>query len=250
MTSTISSWRRVLSWVPPSRAHPFRSAGRPTLATRRNNPPLVKNQGVLYTNPMRYFPINLDLQGKPVLVIGSGQVAEKKGQGFLKAGAKLRRLEAYQPGCLESVFLAVVVTDDQEIHQKIRKEAQEKRVLLNIVDHPDLCDFTFVSRLQRGEFMITVSTGGGSPALAKKVREALENQYGPEYETMTKIMSALRRPVQNQWGDRSEGLFKEFVHSPVLGWIRAGEKDKIDQLLGRLFGEGYSLERLGIQLGE
>ncbi|MDO8461665.1 MAG: bifunctional precorrin-2 dehydrogenase/sirohydrochlorin ferrochelatase, partial [Deltaproteobacteria bacterium] len=209
-----------------------------------------------------------DLQGKQAVVIGAGEVAARKVKGLIEAGAvvklvspeihpELQNLQGknlsivqreYRTGDLEGAFLAVASTDDPLVNRKVREEASQKKIILNVIDKPDLCDFTFSSRVQQGEFLLTISTGGASPALAKKVREELENQFGPEYGTLTAILFALRVPIKKEKGKEADGLFAEFVRSPILNWIRERDEKKIDQLMSRLFGEKYSLEQIGIKL--
>lgn len=159
---------------------------------------------------MRYYPINLDVAGRPVVVIGGGKVAWRKVRPLLAAGASvtvvapdlvrgllaLRRKRkvcckqrCYRDGDLKGAFLAVAATSDPEVHRGIRAEATRGGILLNVVDCPKICDFTLPSRVARGDFLLTISTGGQAPALSKRVRKRLERQFGPEYGRLVKVMS-------------------------------------------------------------
>jgi precorrin-2 dehydrogenase/sirohydrochlorin ferrochelatase len=162
---------------------------------------------------MRYYPVNLDLQGRSVVVVGAGSVGFRKLKGLLEAGAKLKVIDpdppfpvkrlaarkkiswikrAYRTGDLGKAFVAVAATDDREVNRKIQAEAEKKKILLNIVDKPEFCTFTLPARLNRGEFMVTVSTGGSAPGFAKKVRERLEKVFGPEYGKLVASMAKER----------------------------------------------------------
>jgi precorrin-2 dehydrogenase/sirohydrochlorin ferrochelatase len=200
-----------------------------------------------------------------VVVIGGGKVGLRKTQGLLEAGARVRvvdpkpspetvRLAAkrkielirrgYRRGDLGRAFAAVAATEDPELHRAIRREAMKKKILLNVVDRPAFCDFVFPARFSRGEFLIAVSTGGASPALAKKIREELEKRFGPEYGLLTKLMALLRPRLPS--GKRTGRLFSRFVRSPVLARLKRSDWAGVDRLLQRNFGDGLTVRTLGL----
>ncbi len=208
---------------------------------------------------MRYFPVNLDLKGKRAVVIGGGEVAARKVIGLLEAGAEvqvvspeadesIRRLhqegriglkkKGYERGDLENAFLAVAATDDRQVNQSIRQEALEKKILLNIVDKPEFCDFVFPSRVQRGEFLITISTGGASPALSKKIRQDLEKIFGEEYATLVDLLGKIRQQIPAERRRSLEENFSRFVRTPILEAIRRGDSGEIWKLVEEHFGKG------------
>src|SRR3990172_2624475 len=143
---------------------------------------------------MKYYPINLDLSGKKVLVIGGGEAAVQKIKGLLEAQAdvfviarkavteilnwarekKLRFTERnYQRGDLAGAVLAFGTTLQPALNAQMREEALERGVWFNAVDQPEECDFTAPARVSRGELLLTVSTGGEAPFLSKLLRERL-----------------------------------------------------------------------------
>ena len=151
---------------------------------------------------MSVYPINLDLTGRNCAVIGGGAVAERKTNSLLEAGACVtifspeltKRLislceskkivhvpRPYQSGDIENFFVVICATDNKVVNEAVAREAREKGSLVNVADAPELCDFTVPSTIVRGDLIITISTGGQSPALAKKLRLELESRYGPEY---------------------------------------------------------------------
>lgn len=149
------------------------------------------------------FPIFLKLEGRACLVVGAGPVGEEKILGLLAAGASMRVVapratekvlewarqgrvslvqRPFEPADLDGVFLAVVATASRELNHRIFQQAEERRVLCNVVDDPPHCAFYYPSVVQRGDLQIAVSTNGKSPALAQRLRREIEQQYGPVYE--------------------------------------------------------------------
>src|SRR3990172_13053489 len=162
---------------------------------------------------MRYYPIFLDIKGKSCVVIGGGNVAERKVLSLLDAGAKvlvispkltpaLKKLankkkigycpKAYEKGNLKGFFLAYSATNDQKVNRDVFNEAKRQGVLLNVVDVPELCIFFFLWVEERGDLLIAFSTPGKSPAMAKKIRQQLEKGFGKEYAVFLDIMGKIR----------------------------------------------------------
>ncbi|UCD83837.1 MAG: bifunctional precorrin-2 dehydrogenase/sirohydrochlorin ferrochelatase [Deltaproteobacteria bacterium] len=219
---------------------------------------------------MRYYPINVNIKGKRCLIVGGGQVAERKAERLLKAGAKvvvissrltpkLKRLSGkglieniarnYRKGDLKGAVLAFGATNAPGINRRILREAREEGVLLNAVDDPQNCDFTVPSMVSRGELLISISTGGKSPALSQKIRKELEDNYGQEYETLLSLLSAVReRLVGKDNSKQNKAKFKKLVDSNLLRLIRDGEIEQIDKLLRDVLGKGYCLAELNLSL--
>lgn len=217
---------------------------------------------------MRYFPINLDIRERSVVVIGGGEVAARKIEALREAGAQvsvydrrpisaIRKLAAskkirwinrpYRRGDLAEAFMVVAATDDPAVQKAILSEAVRRKILLNVVDRPEFCGFVFPAILKRGEFVVTVSTGGASPALARNVREDLEALFGPEYKTLTDLMGKLREKLPNL--PNRDKLFAEIVRSPIRTYIRRGDRGGLDRLLKSFFGEKCGLKSLGVKFG-
>src|SRR3982074_1444666 len=162
------------------------------------------------------FPLFVKLDGRQVLVVGAGRVGEPKIRGLLPTGAKIRVVarEASEGvrkwgrngeitveerdfllSDLDQVFLVVVATSSRELNQQIYREAQARRILCNIVDVPEQCDFYYPAVVQRGDLQIAISTSGQSPSLAQKLRQQLERQFGPGYETWVAELGETRRLI-------------------------------------------------------
>ena len=162
---------------------------------------------------MRYYPAFLDLQGQGCLVVGGGQVGERKVKTLMECGAVVHLvspeltpfLEAvvrqgrvrllapeFLPEHLEGMFLVIGATDDPEANQRISRAAQSRNLLCNIVDKPRECNFIVPSQVHRGDLVIAVSTGGRSPALAKKIRQELEKLFPDIYSSYLALLGRIR----------------------------------------------------------
>ncbi len=126
----------------------------------------------------------------PVKVISPDLVPEL--QSLVDAGTITHLRRPYQDGDLEGAFLAIAATDDIMVNRAVWSEATRQGCLVNAVDDPEHSTFILPAVLQRGEMSVAVSTGGSSPALARRLREHLEEVIGPEYGTLAQLMAELR----------------------------------------------------------
>jgi precorrin-2 dehydrogenase len=162
------------------------------------------------------FPMFLKLEGKRCLVVGAGKVGEPKIAGLIDAGASIHvialeasaavrewettgkiklELRAFVPEDLDGAFLAVIATASSALNKNIYQQAQRRRVLCNVVDVPELCDFYYPAVVRRGDLQIAVSTSGQSPSLAQKIRQQLERQFDPGYARWVAELGKTRRLV-------------------------------------------------------
>jgi len=153
------------------------------------------------------------LQARQTVVIGGGYVAARKVEGLLTAGARVKVISpvlipelqslavsgdvtycqrTYQDGDLEGAYLVIAATDETSVNRAVWAEASRRGCLVNVVDDPEHSTFILPAVLQRGEMSVAVSTGGGSPALSRRLRERLEEIIGAEYGTLTELMAELR----------------------------------------------------------
>ncbi len=148
---------------------------------------------------MAYIPIFLDVTGRECVVVGGGEVAARKVESILEAGARvtvvsphlspiLESLAAsgsvthlarnYQRGDIRGCVLVYAATDDPKLHRELAAEARALGIPVNVVDVPELCTFIAPAVVKRGELQIAISTGGASPAFAARLRRTLEDQFG------------------------------------------------------------------------
>ncbi len=149
-----------------------------------------------------YFPAFLDLRDRPCLVVGGGEIGERKARELLACQARLTvvspcltpglrtlaeagrlvwRSRAFLRSDVRRCAVVIAATGIPAVDTAVAAEARRRGVLVNAVDRPAQCDFIFGSILRRGELQIAVSTGGRSPALAREIRRRLEPMFGPEY---------------------------------------------------------------------
>jgi len=178
------------------------------------------------------FPMFLKLEGRQCLVVGAGKVGEPKIGGLLESGAHVRvvaldaspivrqwarsgkidlELRPFVAGDLDGAFLAVVATNSRTLNERVYHEAQRRRVLCNVVDVPDLCDFFYPAVVRRGDLQIAVSTAGQSPSLAQKIRQQLEKQFGPGYAPWVTELGETRRLILASDLDKDRKL--DLLHS-------------------------------------
>lgn len=160
------------------------------------------------------YPVMLEVQGRRCLVIGGGSIGEGKVRGLLEAEASVTAvaplltagleglardglIEAvrrdYRPGDLQGAFLAIAATDDRAANARIFHDARAAGVLFNAVDDIEHCDFAAPSTVRRGDLIIAVSTGGKAPALAKRLRRELEQQFPEQYADFLALLSEVRQ---------------------------------------------------------
>jgi len=168
---------------------------------------------------MRYYPVFLDIAGKPVIVIGGGKIAYQKMENLLKAGAvvtvvspelneemasllaagRFRHIEReYEPGDLEGYTIAFVASDDRSANATVTREGRERRVWVNAVDDPPNCDFIMPGIVQRGNLVISISTSGSSPAMARKMREELEAFLTEGHALMLELAAEVRAELRER----------------------------------------------------
>ena len=141
------------------------------------------------------YPIIVDVTGAHVLVLGEGREADEKSAALEACGARVERHPHYEPGALSGHLLIVAASPDRSRNAEIFAEAGQLGILVNCVDDPPHCRFTFASIVRRGELLIAISTGGACPALAVRLRERFERDLGPEYEEFLILARSLREKL-------------------------------------------------------
>ena len=144
------------------------------------------------------------------------------------------------------MFLVIGATNNEKLNKQISSDADRLNMLCNIADRPEVCNFILPSIVHRDDLVITISTSGQSPALAKKLRKALENQFGEEYGKLLGLMGAIRIKLlqQTHEPEAHKPLFERLINSDLIGMIQEKKIDEIDALLFKILGEGYKYEEL------
>jgi precorrin-2 dehydrogenase/sirohydrochlorin ferrochelatase len=208
---------------------------------------------------MQTYPVFVLLAGKPCLVVGGGQVAARKVQDLLTAGARvtvvspaltpalaalagrgeIRHLQGdFQEEQVAGMALVIGATDDMAVNARVSAAAQARGIWVNIVDQPELCTFIVPAQVRRGDLTLAISTGGASPALARRLREELEGRFGPEYGPYLALMQTIRtRVLEARRGDPDNAvLFKRLVDSPLREALGRGDLTEVRRILQEILG--------------
>jgi precorrin-2 dehydrogenase/sirohydrochlorin ferrochelatase len=212
---------------------------------------------------MGYLPIFIDVSNRDCVVLGGGEVAERKTRSLIEAGAAVTvvspaltpRLAAmandgairylarvYQVGDLEGAFLAFEASGELETERAAAAEARARGVPINVADLPELCSFLAPAVVRRGGLQIAVSTGGASPAFARKIREELENQFGLEYELIIDLLAASRQWLRAREGDLNTRarLLTELARSELRECLARGDLVAADKAVRRVLGASFA----------
>jgi precorrin-2 dehydrogenase/sirohydrochlorin ferrochelatase len=198
------------------------------------------------------YPVNLVVAGRRCVVVGAGRIAARKVEGLLAAGAdvhvvapslgdRVRALRdearitvaerAFEPEDLNGAWLATAATDDHAVNHAVFEAGEARGVWVNSADDPDNCSFTLMSVIRRGDLVVTVGTGGRSPALATWVKERITAEIGPEYETLVELLADARDAIQADGRSTEDADWKRALDSGMLELIRAGRVDDAKELL-------------------
>jgi precorrin-2 dehydrogenase/sirohydrochlorin ferrochelatase len=172
------------------------------------------------------YPVMLELSGRRMVVIGALPVAEGKVEGLLAGGATdvvvvatapARRLDALEvlpevrvcrrawvPEDLDGAALALAHDPDGAERDRIAREARARGVPVNVVDDVVNCDWAMPSIVRRGELILAIGTGGASPALSKKLRRRLEEEFGPEWSEVLRVLREVREATMPALPDFAE----------------------------------------------
>jgi precorrin-2 dehydrogenase / sirohydrochlorin ferrochelatase len=178
-------------------------------------------EGVIEDENVVLYPIFLDLSGRRCVVVGGGEVANRKARKLLQARARVVvispeigvELESvavevhrrpYREGDLDGAYLAFAATDSREANAAVAREAKERGIPVNVADRPSDGDFALPATLRRGGLQVAVSTGGASPTLARKIKDELEGIFGPEWAGLVRELGKNRRNGEES-DERLEG---------------------------------------------
>ena len=197
------------------------------------------------------YPVCLTVAGRRCMVFGGGEIAERKVLSLLECGARVTvvapearprlhalaaegqitlELRPYRKGELASrPFLVFAATNDGAVHQQLWEEAEASEILINVVDVPQLCNFIMPSILRRGDLCIAVSTGGRSPALARKIRLELEQQFAEDFGELLLRVSDVREFVKArmQPGHAREAMLSTLVEQEILDLLRHNRVEEV-----------------------
>ncbi len=198
---------------------------------------------------MDFFPVFLNLRAQTCLVVGGGEVAERKARMLRKAGARLRlvapvlspalvalcegaevecRRREFEPGDLDGVVLAIAATDDTEVNRRVSQLARARGLPVNVVDAPQLCSFIVPSIVDRSPVVVAVSSGGASPVLARLLRARLETLIPASYGRLAQLLGSFRRQVRQRFasGRQRRRFWEQVLQGPVSELVFSGREQQ------------------------
>ena len=203
-----------------------------------------------------HYPVYLNLTGKKCLVFGGGPIAEDKIAKLQSTGAQVTivsptvtpNLQAwahrgdfqwqpreYQAGDMEGAFLSIAATNDRQVTHEIFQEAERLGVLINVVDDPEQGTFIAPAVVRRGQVTLAISTGGASPALARKLREALTEDAVLEWADLARVLSLARKVVKKRGLTVDPQRWQCCITTELLQLAQSGHEDQaLSSLLSRL----------------
>jgi precorrin-2 dehydrogenase/sirohydrochlorin ferrochelatase len=198
------------------------------------------------------YPVNLVVAGRRCVVVGGGRIAARKVSALLDAGADVcvvapevgsevrswaetGRLALAQrefaPEDLDDAWLATTATGDAEVDHAVYVAAEARGIWVNSADDPVNCSFTLMSVVRQGDLVVTVGTGGRSPALAAWLKARLEAELGPEYATLLDVLADAREELQAAGRSTEDADWRRALDSGMLDSIRAGRVNEAKETL-------------------
>lgn len=205
-----------------------------------------------------FYPIHVNIEGKRCLVVGGGKTAERKVSTLLRYGGKVvvisptatRKIESlfkkkkilwhkrmYKVTDLNNAFLVFSATNNEKINGEIGREAQQRRIMVNIVDSLEDCDFISPSLIERGHLRVSISTEGLAPLLSKRLRKELERKLGKEYRQYTILIAKARGVILKNKALSDQTKRKKLdrlLSLNLIDQLKSGEKVSYKAVLKKL----------------
>lgn len=205
---------------------------------------------------MRTYPLFLLLEEKKALVVGGGEVAARKVESLIEAGAIVKvvtkeaneeikgfadsglcelEVRPYEEGEAAGYVITIAATNDMETNKAVAFDAESKGRLVNIVDQPELCNFIVPSVIKRGQLVLAVSTGGAAPSLSKRLREILEKVFPESMGALAELLGAFRAKILDTVPDIEERkkIMTQVVNSPEFEKFLGGDEAPLKELLSK-----------------
>ncbi|USD66513.1 siroheme synthase [Vibrio sp. SCSIO 43136] len=212
---------------------------------------------------MQYFPLFFDLNHKPVLVVGGGEVATRKIEALLKAGANVtvvspqveRQIEEwvdqekcywekafYSSDLLAGYIQVWATTDNPELNQRVCLEARQEGIMVNVVDDPAHCDFITPSMITRGRIQVAISSGGASPVLARNIRERVESVLGQNLSLLADFAASKRVSIKQSLDsvDKRRSFWEKFFALPEVEF--ATSRNELEAVYSTLISDQHAIE--------
>lgn len=221
---------------------------------------------------MAYYPIFLELKDRRCLVVGGGPIAQRKVEGLLAADAsvtviaptltrELQRLltageidclqREYEEGDVKDYEMCMVATDDGAVNAQLFAEGKSHGVWVNASDDPVNCDFILPAVIRRGAITVAASTGGTSPALARRLREELEAYLTEEMPALADLLAEVRRDLRSRGITPDQEVWQDAIDEELRVLLAQRKYRQAKTRLLKALGAGELVEELvGVASGE
>lgn len=214
-----------------------------------------------------YYPIYLDIEDRPVLIIGGGEVCARKAETMLRYGARVTvvspafadeierwaaegkmtlRRKRYEESDLDGASIVIASTDDPCVNARIARDCRRRKLPVNVVDVTHLCEFIVPAIVETGSISVAISTGGKSPALARTLKEDLKRAIGDEYVEVNDVLGTLRPGAKKTLPtdvDRKR-FFDGILAAGILEMLRSGRRAEAYETIAR------ACEAVGVPLSD
>lgn len=198
------------------------------------------------------YPVNLLLTGRRCVVVGAGRIAARKIEALLEAGADVHvvapevcdeveawsrdgaltlTVRAFTDSDLDQAWLATAATSSPEVNRAVFDAGTARRVWVNAADDPEHCSLTLMSVVRQGDLVVTVGTGGRSPALASYLKDHVRTEMGPEWATLLDLLSEAREALRSTGASSEDVDWRGALDSGMLDLIRDGRTADAKELL-------------------
>ncbi len=197
------------------------------------------------------YAVTLNLAGRPCTVVGGGTVALRKVESLLEEEASVTVISPalcpqlaelaeanrlswiaapYRDGQLAGSFLVIAATDRRDVNRAVARWCEAHQVLVNVADSREESSFAVSAAVRRGDLLLAVSTGGVSPAIARSIRERLEEEFGPEYGVMLEIVAAAREEAMCGIKDASKRreFLQRLAEMDLPGELRGTSREEVE----------------------
>ncbi len=202
-----------------------------------------------------YYPIYLDLRGRHVLIVGGGPIATGKAHGLIEAGAHVRvvapevsaaiqqwhaegallwHARAFDDADIDGQFMVIGATDDKALNARVYQLANAQQRVANAVDDLDNCNFIAPAIARRGALQVAVSTSGASPALAKQIRDRIEQELlTDEAAALADFLGSWRPAAKDALPtyQRRQALWEGVLESCLPALLAADERERAAELM-------------------
>ncbi len=205
----------------------------------------------------KFYPIHLNVTGKKCVIIGGGKVAYRKARSLKESGANVVVVSPevcaemvsedglvliereYEECFLDDALLVIAATDNEAVNKKVTLDAEKRNIIVNVVDYPERCSFIVPSTINRGDLCISISTGGASPAVAKRIREELETAFGKEYEEYLDLLTEMRSLAMSSIEDsvKRRKVLQRLAEKEIFDTVKSEGVKEAEARMRRIISE-------------